>query len=142
MYLTAKHMYVTPQRIFNRPGWHIDGFGTDDINYIWSSHAPTEFCVQEFDLSEDCDESMAQMEAQALPENILDYGVNMVLRLDNKVVHRVPRTCEPGFRTFVKLSISSHKYNLEGNARNYLFNYDWPMEPRREGRNHPTRSIE
>lgn len=138
IYITAKHMYVDRDRCFNRHGWHIDGFGTDDINYIWSDRAPTEFCVQHFDLSPDCDESMRQMEQQARAENIRVYGYNVLLRLDNTMVHRVPPIIAPGFRTFVKISISRDQYNLEGNAHNYLFDYDWPMVPRGQRRNHPS----
>jgi hypothetical protein len=140
VYLTAKHLYVTPGNVGNRPGWHTDGFGTDDINYIWCDRVPTEFCVQPFELSDDCDESMAQMEAQARYENIRTYGENMLLRLDSAVVHRPPVLVEPnGYRTFVKVSISRDLYNLEGNAHNYLFDYDWPMVPRDVKRNHPSK---
>ena len=31
IYITAKHIFVTPDNPGNRPGWHCDGFGTDDI---------------------------------------------------------------------------------------------------------------
>jgi hypothetical protein len=137
IYMSAKHLYVDRDRCFNRPGWHLDGFGTDDLNYIWTNRAPTEFCIQSFDISDDCDESIAQMNAQARPENIRTYGDNMLVRLDNTVVHQPPATIEPGFRTFLKISISRDRYNLAGNARNYLFDYDWPMVPRSEKRNHP-----
>ncbi len=136
LYITAKSLYVTAETM-NRPGWHIDGFGTDDVNYIWSDSSPTEFCVQSFDLSEDCDTSMRQMDEQARPENIRTYGEKMLLKLDSDVVHRVPPGAPPSFRTFVKLSISKHRYNLQGNAHNYLFDYDWPMFPREASRNHP-----
>jgi hypothetical protein len=141
VYLTAKRLYVSPDHPFNRPGWHIDGFGTGDLNYVWSDHAPTEFCIQPFDLSDDCDESMAQMEAQARRDRIYTYQTHRLLRLDNTVVHRAARRPEPGYRTFVKISISHDRYNLEGNAHNYLFDYDWPMVPRNEARNHPSRTL-
>jgi hypothetical protein len=137
VYLTAKRLYVEKDHCFNRPGWHTDGFGTDDINYVWADRGPTEFCVQPFDLSEDCDESMAQMEAQARPESIQTYGPQMALRLDSAVVHRPPQSIATGYRTFAKVSISRDLYNLEGNAHNYLLDYDWQMVPRREARNHP-----
>jgi len=65
VYLTVKHLYVTSNNMGNRPGWHTDGFGTDDINYIWCDRYPTEFCVQEFKITEDCDASLKEMEAQA-----------------------------------------------------------------------------
>lgn len=137
VYLTAKHLWVSPANMGNRPGWHSDGFGTDDVNYIWSDCFPTEFCLQPFELSEDCDLSMAQMAVQARDENIRTFGANMFLRLDSGVVHRVPAEAEEGYRTFVKLSVSKSRYNLAGNAHNYLFDYDWDMAARGADRNHP-----
>src|SRR5690606_37186929 len=53
IYLTAKHMFVSSESSMNRPGWHIDGYGTDDINYFWYDKFPTEIANQEFyDLSD------------------------------------------------------------------------------------------
>lgn len=130
VYLTAKRLWVEPSAIGGRPGWHTDGFGTDDINYIWCDTMPTEFCIQPFDLSEDHNESMRQMEEQAKPENIITYAPKTLLRLDSKVVHRCPTTVTPGYRTFVRISISKDKYNMEGNAHNHLLDYDWEMQPR------------
>jgi hypothetical protein len=137
VYLTARHLHGTAEQI-NRPGWHSDGFGTDDINFIWSDSRPTEFCIQPFTLSDDHAESMRQMEEQARPENIRTYGERKLLRLDAGVVHRVAPGGPAGFRTFVKISLSKHRYDLAGNAHNYLFDYDWPMFPRDGQRNHPT----
>ena len=136
VYLTVKSLYVTAETMA-RPGWHTDGFGTDDLNFIWSDTCPTEFCIQPFDLSDDCDTSLRQMEEQARPENIRTYGEKMLLKLDSTVVHRVPANAPAGFRTFVKISISKDRYNLKGNAHNYKFDYDWPMFPRGDSRNHP-----
>jgi len=53
IYLTAKHIHVTPEYPGNRPGYHADGFGTEDINYIWTDKYPTVFCIQDFDLVDD-----------------------------------------------------------------------------------------
>ncbi len=131
VYVTAKHMWVEAGCNPNRPGWHIDGFGTDDVNYIWYSSSPTEFCVQEFDLSDDDSESMIQMSEQVNENNIVTYPNNTLLKLDNTVVHRV------GFRTFVKISVSKSQYRLKGNAHNYLFDYNWDMLDRNVCRNNP-----
>lgn len=138
MYLTAKHLYVTPNNMGNRPGWHSDGFGTDDINFIWCDKFPTEFCIQDFELSEDCEESLVQMENQAKEENVQTYGENTLLMLDKYNIHRVPLGGE-GYRTFVKISLSKDLYNLKGNAHNYLFDYDWDMVVRSDQRNHPSK---
>jgi hypothetical protein len=99
IYLTAKRLFVGPNCVGNRPGWHTDGFGTDDINYIWCDSLPTEFCVnQHFNLSDDHEASMRQMEDQAKPENIKTYPVGSLLRLDSAVVHRCARPVTEGYR--------------------------------------------
>lgn len=138
LYLTVKHLYVTPSNMGNRPGWHSDGFGTDDINYIWCDNYPTEFCIQDFNLSEDCDTSLTEMEQQARAQNVKTYGENTLLRLDKYNIHRTPVIGE-GYRTFVKISVSEDRYNLKGNAHNYLFEYDWEMVLRSDSRNHPSK---
>lgn len=138
LYLTVKHIYVSGSDCGNRPGWHSDGFGTDDINYIWCDSNPTEFAIQHFDLSSDCDKSMKEMEQQFIVGSEIVYPVKTLLRLDQYVIHRTPTKCVPGYRTFVKISVSKHRYNLKGNAHNYLFNYDWDMVERKVERNHPT----
>lgn len=138
VYLTAKCMYIADGCTPNRPGWHIDGFGTDDLNYIWADSMPTEFCVgQSFTLSDDHHLSLLEMEQQVRPENITTYPINSLIKLDSTIVHRLAPKYEPGMRTFCKISVSQHQYNLKGNAHNYLFNYHWDMVERTAERNHP-----
>lgn len=137
IYLTAKHLFVSPSYIGNRPGWHSDGFLSNDLNYIWSDKFPTEFCVQDFGLSPDHEVSMYQMEQQAREENIRVYPDKSLLLLDQFQIHRSPTPSHPCMRTFVKLSVSDDRYNLIGNAHNYLFDYAWKMYPRADQRNHP-----
>lgn len=137
VYITAKTLFCTPENPGNRPGWHVDGWGSDgDLNYIWYDGNPTEFAVQEFvDIPKDDFASMEAMSAQVRPECIRTYPSCQLLRLDESVVHRVSETVTPGMRTFVKISISMHRYNLKGNSRNYLLKYDWPMYDRTDRRN-------
>ena len=141
IYLTVKHLWVTPDNVGNRPGWHTDGFGSDDLNIIWADKYPTEFCVQDFNLSDCHEKSMQEMEEQVRPENILTYPEGSVILIDKWNVHRSPVIQESGFRTFVKVSISKEKYNLRGNAHNYLFPYNWEMHDRQATRNHPVKEI-
>jgi hypothetical protein len=135
-YLTVKHMWVDGWG--NRPGWHIDGFGSEDVNYIWSDCNPTEFCVQEFDLSDDHELSMVEMEQQAKEENCFKAVPCELLRLDSTMVHRVVKVDKPTLRTFVKISCSNERYNLKGNARNPAFP-SWEMQERELNRNHPVK---
>lgn len=137
IYLTAKSLIVTPDYIGGRGGWHIDGFGTNDVNYIWSDYLETEFCIQDFDLSEDCHDSMTEMNQQANEDNLKTFGVNKILRLDNQV-HRCPVAPKTMRRTFAKVSFSKDKYDLKGNSHNYLLDYNWKMFERNEQRNHTT----
>lgn len=135
-YITAKCMYVTPQSMGNRPGWHADGYGTDDINYIWCDAAPTEFAVQEFlNLSADHSVSLVQMEDQASNDCIITFQPNDLIRLDQYNIHRVSNKDYTGVRAFFKLTGSNSKFNLIGNSRNYLMDYDWPMVGRSAERN-------
>lgn len=141
VYVTAKHIFVSGSDCGNRPGWHSDGFGTDDLNYIWCDRSPTEFAIQPFKLSADCEASMQEMEDQFIHGTEVVYPAKTLLLLDQGVIHRTPTRCEPGYRTFVKISISKHRYNLKGNAHNHLLNYDWPMVERSVERNHPTTEV-
>lgn len=137
LYITAKMGYSSNNCSFNREGWHSDGFGTPDLNFIWSDSSPTEFCIQEFDLSQDCSVSMVEMQQQVRSENVITYSDCTLLQLDSSVIHRVNPVQQDGPRTFCKLSISKEKYNLKGNAHNYLFDYSWDMKNRSVQRNHP-----
>lgn len=140
MYLTAKTLWVSGDYIGNRPGWHSDGFGTDDLNYIWSDRAPTEFLYtgNKFTLSTDCDISMSEMEELAKGYVPITYKDKHLLKLTPSVIHRCPVGFSPGMRTFVKVSISKNPYDLEGNSINHKLGQIFDLKPRQEKRNHPT----
>lgn len=137
VYLTAKHLFVPAGGVANRPGWHCDGFGTEDVNYLWYDSVPTEFCIQPFDLCSDDQASMRQMDEEVRVENIKTYGSDLLLRLDQSVVHRPAVNDVDRFRVFAKISVSRDLYDLAGNAHNYLFDYHWPMRQRALSRNNP-----
>lgn len=139
IYLTAKTLWISEGAAPNRPGWHADGFGTDDVNYIWYDRAPTEFISDSFTLPDGCDDAMAAMEARAAGREIVTYPAKHLLRLTPSVVHRVPEGVSAGMRTFVKVSVSRDRYNLEGNSVNHLLGERWAMLPRRAERNHPAK---
>lgn len=136
-YLTAKTLWVEPGSPGNRPGWHADGYGSNgDLNYIWHDLNPTEFCVQSFvDVPDDDFGSLEAFAAQARPENIVTYPDGHLLCLDESVIHRVNPNPGAGVRTFIKFSVSRHRYNLKGNSRNFLFDYEWEMHDRAARRN-------
>jgi hypothetical protein len=136
-YVSAKKLFQSPGCSYNRPGWHCDGYGSDDVNYIWSDCQPTVFNTSNFNLSPDDTLSMQEMREQALEENNITYPDNTLLRLDQYNVHRVADVTVPGLRTFVKVSFSYNRFDLLGNARNYGLNYNWEMIPRGLQRNIP-----
>jgi hypothetical protein len=137
VYVTAKYLYQQNNCAFNRPGWHCDGFMTEDINYVWSDKNPTVFNTTDFKLTQDDKISMSEMEQQANCENDKTYPENTLVRLDQFNVHKVADIQQEGMRAFLKVSISKDKYDLIGNAHNYLLNYDWQMKERNAERNIP-----
>ena len=137
VYLTAKTMWVEPGSPGNRPGWHVDGFGSNgDLNYIWADKNPTEFAEQKFyRVSTDDKRSMKDMTDRVKPENIAIYPNRSLLRLNERVVHRVGPVVETGVRTFIKITVSDHQFRNAGNSHNHAFDYDWSMKPRGKERN-------
>lgn len=136
VYLTAKHQYQRKDAGFNRPGWHSDGFMTDDISYIWSNNQPTIFNSSEFNLTMDDRKSMEEMEEQATQENNYQFPNNSLLRMDQFTIHRVGDILE-GNRAFIKVCISTDQYRLLGNSRNHELKYQWEYHPRKQERNIP-----
>lgn len=137
VYITAKRLMQSPYRPITRPGWHCDGFLTNDINYIWSDCAPTIFNKTRFVLTQDDRLSIEEMGQQALLENNVVYGDGSLLRLNQFIVHKADDTPRIGIRTFLKISFSKDKYDLEGNSINHLFQYNWKFRPRENFRNVP-----
>lgn len=136
VYVTAKRGIATPGNPLNRPGWHTDGFGTDDINYVWCDYLPTRYSAGPFDgISANHIESMNQFDKQARNIHVLpDFSF---ARLTPFVVHAAPNVRQPTERCFIKISFSNNIYNLEGNSHNYDLHYNWKMYPRDEIRNDP-----
>lgn len=137
VYITAKTLYVEGNFVGNRPGWHADGFGSDDLNFIWYDSEPTWFYEDAFELPDNCVDSMAIMSAHARGQEIVTYPVKNLLRLTPSVIHQPPPSVNPGMRTFVKISISPDRYNLLGNSINHNLGERWPLIPRQVERNHP-----
>lgn len=137
IYLTAKHLWVSTGENMNRPGWHSDGFGTPDVNYVWSNCVPTIFNDGPFDLPEDDVESIVEMGRQVQLSENYTFPDCHVLRMDEKVIHQTGSPTENQLRTFLKLSFSRDRYDLLGNAVNPVLDYDWEMRPRSKHRNTP-----
>lgn len=137
VYLTAKHLWQGPNTPFNRPGYHCDGFMTNDVNYVWSNKSSTVFNFSRFQLTQDDEVSTNEMERQAEPRLEYSFPNNALLRLDQFCVHKVREPDHMMLRSFLKISFSPDRYDLVGNAHNYLLDYDWPMRERASVRNIP-----
>lgn len=155
VYITARRGFATPGNPLNRPGWHCDDFGGTDLNYIWSDIYPTRLLRSDYPIALP-DDDVTSMDAMAAYERrwdaagmegetnrkgrawIEDAPTNRLLRLSPYVIHDTPVIPAPGgMRSFFKISVSSHRYNLLGNSHNYLLDYDWPMHDRQAIRNQP-----
>lgn len=141
IYLTAKCLYIKSGENINRMGWHCDGFMSDDINYIWCDCIPTEYVTGEFELVQDHQKSIDQMNRLFYNSEPLKCRSNSIYRLDETVIHRCDynHSKDAVLRHFVKVSFSKEKYNLKGNSHNYLLDYDWEMKDRDYHRNHPVK---
>lgn len=137
VYLTAKYMYQLPNCSFNRMGYHSDGFMTDDVNYVWCDKYPTIFNKTYFNLTFDDLASLEEMEQQAALFNEVSFCENSLLRLNQYNIHKVSEVSKGCMRTFLKISFSNDKYDLIGNSKNYLIDYNWEMKSRKETRNIP-----
>lgn len=141
VYLTAKTLWVTPENPGNRPGWHSDGFLTDDTNYIWYDSIATVFyCDGELHaFTAEHDASMKEMHAlcEGSDRYYIRYEPGYILRLPQTVLHKSEDSFVPQMRTFLKVSLSSEKYRHEGNSINHKLALDWASVPRSTARNCP-----
>lgn len=143
-YITAKTLWATPENPGNRPGWHSDGFMTDDLNYIWCDANPTVFFFNghRHAFTADHNVSLAEMEElcegqSAAAFDHRTYPVKHLLRLDQTVLHKVATEICAGVRTFIKISVSRHRYALRGNSINHEIAPNWAYADRQAERNCP-----
>lgn len=136
-YLSARKGWATPDNPLNRPGWHCDGFGTDDMNFVWWRGPGTRFITGDFEVPDDHLESLRRFETIAAGSWATFSPPEATLyALTPAVIHATPLIGAPGcMRQYVKISLSNHRYNLENNSHNYLFDYDWPLHSREVIRN-------
>ena len=142
IYITAKTLYVKPETPGNRPGWHSDGFMTDDLNYIWSDKNPTVFFCDDklHSFSADHVHSLDEMNQLCEPDTSkhFRYANKHLMKLDQRVLHKVDTNIQPGIRTFVKISVSKDVYALKGNSVNHALPITETYQERGADRNCPT----
>lgn len=139
-YLSIKKQYVQPNTYGNRSGFHIDGFKSDQENFIWGdcSATPTEVVIGNFLLSDDHEKSLDEMDIQSSKWFKYQLNTNTLYYMDQNCVHRptVNKTNESVLRTFIKITFSKELFNCFGNAWNYKLPHIKPNVHRKETRNH------
>lgn len=139
VYVTAKVMPISKGCISQRPGWHCDGFGTDDLNYIWYDSLPTDFISfpDPVIVPENC-KILDEIIDGYMDFPITRYPEMHLLKLDERIIHR-PSNDAPkvSVRGFVKVTVSRHEHRLLGNSINHQLGLDWVYEARGKERNHP-----
>lgn len=142
VYITAKTLYVKPETPGNRPGWHSDGFMTGDLNYIWSDKNPTVFFGDDklHSFSADHVHSLDEMNqlCEPDPSKHFRYANKHLMKLDQRVLHKVDTNIQAGLRTFVKISVSKDVYALKGNSINHALTIAETYQERGAERNCPT----
>jgi hypothetical protein len=147
VYVTARRGFATPDNPLNRVGWHTDGFGTDDVNYIWCDRYPTQWLDAPTGIGDPSEDHLKSVEHFDMMANesdapIREVGPGVVYRLSPYVIHCTPNVPAPGgMRSWVKVSVSEHRYNLIGNSHNWELDYDWEMVERDTLRNDPARAM-
>ena len=139
-YMTIKKMYVQPNSFGNREGFHIDGFLSDQENFIWSDceGTPTEVSIGKFELSKSHETSLTEMMVQAsynFTEQLKSFNL---YDMNQSIVHRPTKNLnnEAILRTFIKVTYSKELFNCVGNAWNYKLPHIKPNVKRNQSRNH------
>ena len=139
VYISARKGWATPDNPLNRPGWHCDGFGTEDLNFVWWRGAGTRFWVGDppIDISKSHIKSLDEFEAIARqePHKIQTPPPSHLYLITPTCIHATPVLERGEMRQYVKISCSNHRYNLADNSHNYMFDYIWDMHDRSELRN-------
>lgn len=137
-YLTIKKMYVQPNSMGNRDGWHIDGFGSDQHNFIWCDDLPTQVSIGKYVLTNDHNISLGEMAVQGSYRGYTNLLNNMLYEMDQQCVHRptINNGADAVLRTFIKLTYSKDLFNCIGNAWNYKLPDIIPSKQRLDCRNH------
>lgn len=151
MYLTAKHTHVSYGQHQTREGWHTDGFGTDDLAFLWCDSTPTLVLDKPMIVSTNDREALEQMQAEGKRElyamaydqvirnnHIRKLDTHRLYMLDDQVIHTPAVAERSGFRRFAKISVSKYPYDLLGNATNDMLPTNWtPTRLRDVCRNNP-----
>lgn len=143
-FITVKQTHVEVGRTQRREGAHADGFPVDldalapmmDHTYVVYDSVPTEFFDQPFPIggAETYRDALRIFDSLADERKIVTVPPYVVALMDACTVHRSAKARTPLVRTFVKVAYSLSRFNRLGNTKNKLFDYNWEMHPRGDGR--------
>lgn len=139
VYLTIKRGYHSNFNPHNRGGWHIDGYGTEDVNYVWCDAHPTEYVEMESPTNLCHEECLSYLEREATEYQIHEIKPYQLYDI-GRAVHRVSSKEFDGMRTFIKISFSEQPYSHLGNKINPKFIKEyktWNWVERQKQRNCP-----
>ena len=141
VYLSIDSRFCPQDSYHKRPGWHVDGFKTTDENYCWVNLMPTEYLDLKIDFRP---MNMSHEKSMEMFSDMATHNFNEIKEIAEEVlykmdgcIHRTPLIRKSCHRTFIKISFSNYKYNLKGNAINYLLDYNWEYFDRKSTRNCP-----
>ena len=138
LYLTVKKGHVQPYTTSMRSGFHVDGFLSNDRNWVFSDSIPTQIAVGQFSVDADYEKSLEQFRDQAYGKECEYLKPHHLYYLDRECVHApsLNSSGEVVVRTFIKLVASPNLFNGIGNAWNYKLPHIKPTSERGNSRNH------
>ena len=142
IYLSVENRYIPADTCQKRPGWHVDGYLTNDETYIYTKSSDTTEYINQSNIELgpiDDLEALHQFNTYKGGE-IVHINSGHLYNL-KRCIHRSPTITKGHKRLFVKISFSNDRYNLYGNSKNYLFDYDWKYVERDNERNTPSKDI-
>lgn len=140
VYLSLERSMVAKGKTQKRPGFHCDGYLTEDSNFLWANTLPTQFLLGNYIVyGNHHDTSLFDIYAKENIGNIYPAGIKEIIRTGPTDIHAATKNThfKEVDRTFAKISISDDRYNLKGNSINTELEYDWKMYDREAVRNHP-----
>lgn len=138
LYISVKKSHVAPYTTAMRSGFHVDGFLSEDRNWILSDSLPTKVALGGFSVDADHEQSLEQFAVQARYKEHVQLKPHTLYFLDHECVHAPSLNPRPEtvVRTFIKVVASKELFNGYGNAWNYLLPHIKPTAKRGSSRNH------
>lgn len=138
LYFSLKKGHVAPYTMQMRSGFHVDGFLSEDRNWVLSDSLPTTVALGQFSVEPDHEVSLHEFNDQARLKKHEKLKPHTLYELDKECVHStsINLSGETVVRTFLKVVASKEKFNGIGNAWNYKLPHIVPTAHRGSTRNH------